>query len=139
MRNSKEKSPKEGISPSMALLVLAVTGTVTMMTTTTTTSNVAFAQACVDDMQPCHGTPPQTPGAGPDPSCWGEATSGVAKSSGGVGEHSSDPIQDEDDESHTGKIDRETPRSGIGNMEEDTPGEHGEAVDQAFGQDCTAR
>jgi hypothetical protein len=135
MRLLKEKVPKEGVSPSMALLVIAVAGTVTMMTTTTTTSNVAFAQACVDPMQPCHGTPPQTPGAGPDPSCWGEATSGVAKSSGGVGEHSSNPIPEEEGE----EIDRDTPRSGIGNMPEDTPGEHGEAVDQAFGQNCTAR
>lgn len=92
----------------------------------------AFAQACVDPMQPCHGTPPLTPGAGDDPECWGEVTSGLAQDSGGVGEHSSNPIPEEEGE----EIDRETPRSGIGNMPEDTPGEHGEAVGEIFGQTC---
>jgi hypothetical protein len=101
-------------------------------TTTTTITPAAFAQACEDDlMQPCHGTPPETPGAGPDPSCWGEATSGLAKDSGGVGQHSSNP--DPSDPDH------DTPRSGIGNMPEDTPGEHGQKVATRFGQSCEER
>jgi hypothetical protein len=92
----------------------------------------AFAQACEEDpMQPCHGTPPKTPGAGTDPSCWGEATSGLAKDSGGVGQHSSNP--DPSDPDH------DTPRSGIGNMPEDTPGEHGQIVADNFGQSCDER
>jgi hypothetical protein len=117
----------------MLVLVLTTTtiGGLSLLSSTTTTMTTAFAQACEDPMQPCHGTPPVTPGAGPDPSCWGEATSGFAKDSGGVGEHSSDPIDNEDP--------HDTPRSGIGNMPEDTPGEHGQAVATLFGQSCDER
>jgi hypothetical protein len=42
-----------------------------------------------------------------DPDCWGEETEEQAKT-GTQGEHSSDPIEGDDD--------RETPRHGIGNI-----------------------
>jgi hypothetical protein len=74
------------------------------------------------------GTPPKDPGRPNDPNCWGEANSGLAQDSGGVGEHASDPVP-----SLPG---RETPRKGVGNQAEDTPPEHGETVGPLFGQPC---
>jgi hypothetical protein len=132
MRNSKEKVPKVGVSPSVALLVLAVAGTAILSIGVTTTTT-AYAQALGNGG---HGTPrPQTQdpdstttGQPTDPNCFGEINSGLAQSSGGVGEHASDPVP-----SNPG---RETPRLGVGNQAEGTPGEHGLTVGPGFGQQC---
>jgi hypothetical protein len=75
-----------------------------------------------------HGTPRTDPDKPNDPNCWGEANSGFAQDSGGVGEHASDPVPTQPG--------RETPRKGVGNQNEDTPGEHGETVAPLFGQSC---
>lgn len=77
------------------------------------------------------GTPRQDPGQPPDANCWGEINSGLAQDdfgSRGVGEHASDPVPGDDD--------RETPRAGVGNQAEDTPGEHAATVGPLFGQTC---
>jgi hypothetical protein len=106
-----------------AMLAFAAIGTIASIGGITTTT--AYAQALGNDG---HGTPrPQTQdpdstttGQPTDPNCFGEINSGLAQSSGGVGEHASDPVPGDDD--------RETPRLGVGNQAEGTPGEHGLTV-----------
>jgi hypothetical protein len=56
-----------------------------------------------------------------DPDCWGEESSELGKS-GETGKHASDPIPGDDD--------RETPRSGIGNLAPH-PSDLGEALNGA--------
>jgi hypothetical protein len=61
-----------------------------------------------------------------DPDCWGEESSELAQAEDGQpgsGEHASDPISGDDD--------RETPRSGIGNLGH--PSDVGEALNEG---DC---
>lgn len=100
-----------------------------VLTIAVTAPTASFAQACTNPMQPCDkGTPRQFPGQQDDPECWGEVTSGLATSNKGIGEHVSNP--DPSDEDH------DTPRTGIGNMPEDTPAEHGSVVGPLFGQTC---
>jgi hypothetical protein len=63
-----------------------------------------------------------------DPDCWGEESSELAQEEDdqpGSGEHASDPIPGDDD--------RETPRSGIGNLGLGHPSEVGEALNEG---DC---
>jgi hypothetical protein len=70
-----------------------------------------------------HGTPRTDPGQPPDPNCFGEINVGAAQiedDQPGLGEHASDPIPGNDD--------NETPRLGVGNQVEDTPGEHAQTV-----------
>jgi hypothetical protein len=98
----------------LAAVLLVATATTTLGTMTTTVSAA--------------GTPRENPGQPPDSNCWGEINSGLAQSSGGVGEHASDPIPGDDD--------RETPRAGVGNQDEDSPGEHAQTVGPLFGQTC---
>ena len=64
-----------------------------------------------------------------NPNCFGEINSGLAQSSGGVGQHASNPIPNNDDP-------HDTPRLGVGNQAEGTPGEHGLTVGPLFGQTC---
>jgi hypothetical protein len=120
MRSLKEKVPKEGVSPSMALLVIAVAGTAILSIGTTTPAAV-FAQEAIGNGG--HGTPRDKPGQPTDPNCFGEISTGAAQiedSQPGLGAHASDPIPGDDD--------RETPRAGVGNQDEDTPGEHAQTV-----------
>jgi hypothetical protein len=119
MQNSKEKVPKRGVRPSASVLILMAVAATTLMTLSSFLP-LAYAQ----------GTPRVNPGSPPDPNCWGEINSGLAQSSGGVGEHASDPIPGDDD--------RETPRAGVGNQAEDSPGEHAQTVGPRFGQECEA-
>jgi hypothetical protein len=105
--------------------MLVVAGGITTLGATT----AVYAQRANDGAGESegHGTPPNDPGRPNDPNCWGEANSGLAQDSGGVGEHASDPLP---------LPGRETPRKGVGNQAEDTPPEHGETVGQFFGQPC---
>ena len=118
MRFLKEKVPEKRVRPSASVLIL-----------------MAVAAAILSPMlllpvsaQEGQGTPRRDLGQPPDSNCWGEINSGLAQSSGGVGDHASDPIPGDDD--------RETPRDGVGNQLEDSPGEHGETVGPLFGQEC---
>jgi hypothetical protein len=89
----------------------------------------SFAQAGSNPMQPENkGTPRQDPGQQDDPECWGEVTSGLATENKGIGEHVRDPVDN--------LSPHDTPRTGIGNMPEDTPAEHGLVVGPLFGQEC---
>jgi hypothetical protein len=117
MQHLKEKTPKKGVRPSASVLILMAVAATTLMSLSSFLS-LAYAQ----------GTPRVDPGSPPDSNCWGEINSGLAESSGGVGEHASDPIPGDDD--------RETPRAGVGNQAEDSPGEHGQTVGPLFGQEC---
>jgi hypothetical protein len=112
MRFLKEKVPEKRVRPSVALLVIAVAGTAILSIGAITPAAV-FAQ----------GTPRTDPGQPTDPNCFGEISTGAAQiedSQPGLGEHASDPIPGDDD--------RETPRAGVGNQAEDTPGEHAQTV-----------
>ena len=118
MQRSKGKMPKErGILPSVALLVIAVTGAAILSIGATTSS----AYAARGD----HGTPRTETGTGQptDPNCWGEINSGLAQASGGVGQHASDPTPGDD-----------TPRLGVGNQPEGHPSDHADTVGPQFGQ-----
>jgi hypothetical protein len=117
MQHLKEKMPKKGVRPSASVLILMAVAATTLMTLS---SFLPLADA--------QGTPRVNPGRPPDPNCWGEINSGLAQSSGGVGEHASDPVP-----SNPG---RETPRAGVGNQAEDSPGEHAQTVGPGFGQEC---
>lgn len=149
MRLLKEKVPKEGVSPTMALLVIAVAGTAILSLGATTTGQQAFAQANAppdqDDgsgFSEGHGTPREDPGrpvlddisddqvddpsdgtAGvEDPNCWGDVTVQLA--------------QQDDTNPGLGKDHASTfsePRDGVGNqasdgITDDTPAEHGDRV-----------
>jgi len=129
MRNSKEKVPKVGVSPSVALLVLAVAGTAILSIGVTTTA--AYAQALGNGG---HGTPRQDPGqivldnedtAGEvDPNCWGDVSKQLAQrddTQPGTGEHASSFGE---------------PRLGVGNQAEDTPAEHGDVVGDPVDINC---
>jgi hypothetical protein len=112
MRFLKEKVPEKRVRPSVALLVIAVAGTAILSIGAITPAAV-FAQ----------GTPRTDPGQPTDPNCFGEISTGAAQiedSQPGLGEHASDPVP--------GDEDRETPRLGVGNQVEDTPGEHAQTV-----------
>jgi hypothetical protein len=118
MRVLKERVPEKRVRPNASVLIL-----------------MAVAAAILSPMlllpvsaQEGQGTPRTDPGQPPDSNCWGEINSGLASSSGGVGDHASDPIPGDDD--------RETPRDGVGNQLEDSPGEHAETVGPQFGQEC---
>jgi hypothetical protein len=57
--------------------------------------------------------------------CWGKVTSSLAHNEGenekpGIGEHSSDPVPNDDD--------NETPREGVGNQREGHPSDHADTV-----------
>jgi hypothetical protein len=105
-----------------ALVVMMVAAATAMM---------AFVPSAGIITANAQGTPRQDPGQPPDANCWGEINSGLAQDdfgSPGVGEHASDPVPGDDD--------RETPRAGVGNQAEDTPGEHAKTVGPLFGQPC---
>lgn len=119
MQHLKEKVPKKGVRPSASVLILMAVAATTLMSLSSLLP-LAYAEG--------QGTPRQNPGSPPDPNCWGEINSGLAQSSGGVGQHASDPIPGDDD--------RETPRDGVGNQAEDSPGEHAQTVGPLFGQTC---
>jgi hypothetical protein len=113
-----------------AMLAFAAVGTIASIGGITTTA--AYAQALGNDG---HGTPRSQSGTGTgqpsDPNCFGEINSGLAQSSGGVGEHASDPVPNDDP--------HDTPRLGVGNqdnVDEGTPGEHALVVGPGFGQEC---
>ena len=102
-----------------------------VMMIATTTAMIAFVPSTGIIAANAQGTPRQDPGQPPDANCWGEINSGLAQDdvgSPGVGEHASDPVPGDDD--------RETPRAGVGNQAEDTPGEHAQTVGRLFGQIC---
>jgi hypothetical protein len=101
-----------------AMLAFAAIGTIASIGGITTTA--AYAQALGNDG---HGTPRTDPGQPTDPNCFGEINVGAAQKvddQPGLGEHASDPIPGNDD--------NETPRLGVGNQVEDTPGEHAQTV-----------
>lgn len=101
-----------------AMLAFAALGTIASIGGITTTT--AYAQALGNGG---HGTPRTDPGQPTDPNCFGEISAGAAQiedGQPGLGEHASDPIPGDDD--------RETPRAGVGNQREDTPGEHAQTV-----------
>jgi hypothetical protein len=129
MLNSKEKVPKEGVHPSVALLVIAVAGTAILSIGTTAPAAV-FAQESIGNDG--HGTPRAEPGQQDDPECWGEVSQQLAQqedSQPGIGEHVSNPIPNNDDP-------HDTPRLGVGNQAQDTPAEHGEFVGGLIGISC---
>jgi hypothetical protein len=139
MQHSKEKVPKErGIRPSVALLVIAVTGVAILSIGAITTPAAVFAQERQNDdsgFSEGHGTPRTDPGkpvlddeSNPpsdpedgtegveDPNCWGDVSRQLAQqedSQRGLGEHASSFGE---------------PRDGVGNQAEDTPAEHGDNV-----------
>jgi hypothetical protein len=125
MRNSKEKVPKVGVSPSVALLVLAVAGTAILSIGVTTTPAAVFAAPPLGDEESApgfsenHGTPqedPQLEDDFDDPNCWGDVSKQLAQQEDtqpGTGEHASSFGE---------------PRDGVGNQDEDTPAEHGDVV-----------
>jgi hypothetical protein len=120
MRFLKEKVPEKRVRPSVALLVIAVVGTAILSIGVITPAAV-FAQEAIGNDG--HGTPRTDPGQPTDPNCFGEINTGAAQiedSQPGLGEHASDPVP-----SLPG---RETPRLGVGNQVEDTPGEHAQTV-----------
>jgi len=129
MRNSKEKVPKRGVRPSASVLILTAVAAAIL---TPMLSLPVSAQE--PGQSEGHGTPrtdaEEGLGQPNDPNCFGEINSGLAQAAGGVGEHASDPVP-----SSPG---RETPRLGVGNQEEGTPGEHGLTVGPLFGQPCEA-
>jgi hypothetical protein len=133
MRLLKEKMPKERVSPSMALLVIAVAGTAILSLGAPTTGQQAFAQANAppdqDDgsgFSEGHGTPREDKGAPVldgedtagevDSNCWGDVSKQLAQADdgqAGLGHHASSFGE---------------PRDGVGNQDEDTPAEHGDIV-----------
>jgi hypothetical protein len=120
MRVLKEKVPEKRVRPSVALLIIVVVGTAILSIGAITPAAV-FAQEAIGNDG--HGTPRTDPGQPTDPNCFGEISTGAAQiedSQPGLGEHASDPIPGDDD--------RETPRAGVGNQAEDTPGEHAQTV-----------
>jgi hypothetical protein len=140
MRLLKEKVPKEGVSPSMALLVIAVAGTA-ILSLGATTGQQVFAQADAppeDNEDPGfsenHGTPRTDPGAPVldgadtsgevDPNCWGDVTVQLAQQPGqpGLGKDHASQFNE--------------PRDGVGNQLEDTPAEHGDKVGDMVGINC---
>jgi hypothetical protein len=101
-----------------AMLAFAAIGTIASIGGITTTA--AYAQALGNGG---HGTPRTDPGQPTDPNCFGEINTGAAQiedGQPGLGEHASDPVP-----TNPG---RETPRLGVGNQVEDTPGEHAQTV-----------
>jgi hypothetical protein len=132
MRLLKEKVPNQRvIHPSVALLVIAMTGTAILSigaTTTISSTTAAFAQVCTNEMQACNkGSPREEPGKPNIPSCWGQVSSGFAQT-GQMGQHTSNPIPSDEDP--------DSPRLGLGNTLEDGPQGHGEVVGPPFGQTC---
>ena len=137
MNLTKEKVPRKGIlgteknmtmkknNVTMALLVIVAGAVILSIGTITNSAYATTGQ----------GTPRENPGQPPDPNCWGEINSGLAQSSGGVGQHASNPIRDPKG-TPPQDIDRETPRAGVGNQAEDSPGEHAQTVGPQFGQEC---
>jgi hypothetical protein len=148
MRLLKEKVPKKGVSPSMALLVIAVAGTA-ILSLGATIGQQVFAQANAppdhtdgSGFSEGHGTPREDPGTPvlddisddpitdpqdgtegvEDPNCWGDVTVQLA--------------QQEDTNPGLGKDHASTfsePRDGVGNqasdgITDDTPAEHGDRV-----------
>jgi hypothetical protein len=120
MRVLKEKVPEKRARLSMTLLVIAVAGTA-ILSIGAITLEAVFAQEAIGNGG--HGTPRTDPGQTTDPNCFGEINRGAAQiedGQPGLGEHASDPLPDEPG--------RETPRLGVGNQDEDTPGEHAHTV-----------
>lgn len=113
------------------MCALGATALLLLLVGTATTN--AFAQAGSNPMQPeDKGTPRQEPGQQDDPECWGEVTKGLTHADDeqpGIGEHVSNPVPDNDSP-------HDTPRTGIGNMPEDTPAEHGQVVGPLFDITC---
>ena len=79
-----------------------------------------------------------------DANCWGKVTSDFTTTKDGDGggsmSHASDPAPDPGDEDASpNEIDRDTPREGVGNQDEDHPSDHGDTVGPRFGSDeeCT--
>ena len=69
-----------------------------------------------------------------DQNCWGKVSSGLAQKNDGkpgVGEHSSDPVQNPED------TDNETPREGVGNQAEGHPSDHADTVGGLVDDDAT--
>jgi hypothetical protein len=132
MQYSKEKVPKRGARPSASVLILTAVAAAIL----TPMLSLPVSAQEEPGQSEGHGTPrPETEvgtttGQPTDPNCFGEINSGLAQAAGGVGEHASDPVP-----SNPG---RETPRLGVGNQEEGTPGEHGLTVGPLFGQPCEA-
>jgi hypothetical protein len=66
-----------------------------------------------------------------DSNCWGKVTSDFTTTKDGDGggdmSHASDPVRGDDD--------RETPREGVGNQDEDHPSDHADTVGPQFGSD----
>jgi len=114
MRVLKEKVPKEGVSPSMALLVIAVAGTAILSIGAITPAAV-FAQEAIGNDG--HGTPRQNPGQQEDANCWGDVTKQLAQiddGQAGLGHHASS---------------FDEPRLGVGNQPgDDTRAIHGDNV-----------
>jgi hypothetical protein len=134
MQHFKEKVPKEGVRPSMALLVIAVAGTAILSIGAITPAAV-FAQEAIGNGG--HGTPRQDPGTPvlddistgeddpldgtegvEDPNCWGDVTVKLAQ------QEDTDPGLGRDHASQFSE-----PRLGVGNQPgDDTPAEHGDRV-----------
>jgi hypothetical protein len=134
MQYSKEKAPKKGVRPSVALLVLAVIGAAAILSIGATMTPVFAAPPSGETPghSEGHGTPRTEPGQQDDPECWGEATNQLTHlddGQPGIGEHVSNPIPNNDDP-------HDTPRLGVGNQVEDTPAQHGETVGAIIGISC---
>ena len=73
-----------------------------------------------------------------DENCWGQVSKGLAQKDDGkpgLGEHSSNPVNDPPDQEE----DNETPREGVGNQDEDHPSDHADTVGRLAGEntpDC---
>jgi hypothetical protein len=131
MQHFDEKPPKQGIHLSASVLIL--TAVVTAILSPIFSLPVSAQEG--PGHSEGHGTPRTESETGTgqptDPNCWGEANSGLAQDDfgdPGVGSHASDPVPNNPG--------RETPRLGVGNQEEGTPGEHGQTVGPQFGQPC---
>ena len=121
MRVSKEKVPEKRVHPSVSVLLLMAVATAIL------SPMLLLPVSAQEAEEPGQGTPRTDPGQPPDPNCFGEINTGAAQiedSQPGLGEHASDPIPGDDD--------RETPRAGVGNQDEDTPGEHAQTVGPAI-------
>ena len=83
--------------------------------------------------QPQRQTDHPNPQQPPSPNDWGEIISGQAQAVGGMGGHSSNPLPDEPG-TLPQDIDRETPRGGVGNQEDEKhPAFHANALCPASG------
>jgi hypothetical protein len=127
MRVLKEKVPEKRVHPNASVLVLmAVTAAAAIL------SPILLLPVSAQEGQ---GTPRTDPSQPDDPDCWGEVSSTVAQREDdqpGLGEHASNPIPDPDPD----EVDRDTPREGVGNQDEDTPPEHGAVVGPLIGINC---